>query len=73
MRFLLKKRILVMAKLQMQLLLILFAVNIRYRKVIYFLLNKQLFCLSYVKGRFNTKMQLRRDRTVEAEFRCFEA
>lgn len=43
MRFLLKKRILVMAKLQMQLLLILFAVNIRYRKVIYFLLNKQLF------------------------------
>lgn len=53
MRFLLKKRILVMAKLQMQLLLILFAVNIRYRKVIYFLLNKQLFCLSYVKDRLH--------------------
>lgn len=53
MRFLLKKRILVMAKLQIQLLLILFAVNIRYRKVIYFLLNKQLFCLSYVKDRLH--------------------
>lgn len=53
MRFLLKKRILVMAKLQIQLLLILFAVNIRYRKVIYFLLNKQLFCLFYVKDRLH--------------------
>lgn len=49
MRFLLKKRILVMAKPQIQLLLILFAVNIRYRKVIYFLLNKQLFCISLHK------------------------
>ena len=32
--------------------------------------DNQIFSLI---GRFNTKMQLRRDRTVEAEFRCFEA